>query len=339
MNNYNNSKYNKILKYSDSIKNNLRKFPASIQIALTDNCFNKCYMCGHWKRKIKDTIDTNKLIDFIKYGKDNGLESICFSGGDPFAFNDLNIVMKICKELSIEYGFITAGYVPDFVDIELLKNSSFIRISLDSVTNYENCRGGIDIGIVIDSIKKLIKNNIAISFGITVHSLNAFDIENILKFILTLENVKEVRTWPVRGDFGKAIVDEDFIKMINKYNDILTANNIDTNISDLPQHLLYGETKNTFKHCMIGKLHAFIGADGNIFPCCVIAGDSKDHDYGIVLGNINNFNIDEFNLNVEKMSKISFKDLPECCKTECTSRLSTINKALEDITDSKCDFV
>lgn len=339
MNIYNSSKYNKILKYSDSIKNGLRNFPASIQVALTDYCFNKCYMCGHWKREKKDIIDIKILKNFIKFGKVNGLKTICFSGGDPFAFADINEIMKFCENLGLEYGFITAGYVPDHVDLDCLRNSNFIRISLDSITNYSKCRGGIDIDNVLKSIKRLDGNNIKIGFGITVHSLNFNDIENIFKFIITLNNVVEVRTWPVRGDFAKAIADSDFIKMIDKYNNIFIGKGIDTNIKDLPDHLLNGEIKPNFNRCMIGKLHVFIGANGDIYPCCMIAGDSKDHDFGIILGNIKNFDITDFNSKIEEIAKIGFKKMPVCCRDDCTSRLSTINKAIEDIIDSKCDFV
>ena len=45
-NKYHSYRESKVVRYIDSIKSGLREFPPSLQIGLTDHCFNRCITCN-----------------------------------------------------------------------------------------------------------------------------------------------------------------------------------------------------------------------------------------------------------------------------------------------------
>src|SRR4030067_1172532 len=164
----------KIARYLDSLKYGWRKIPPSLQIGITDHCFNKCIMCGHWQRPNKSVLAWHDLMSFLAQAKGNGLESVCYSGGDPFTYYAINDVMEWHMNNDIKFGFITGGYVPSSIDMSLLKCAQWVRVSLDAIgcDAYANIRGGVLFSEVDNSIKSMIRYGVNVELGITITDIS-----------------------------------------------------------------------------------------------------------------------------------------------------------------------
>lgn len=318
----------KILRYMDSIKNGWRKFPPSLQIGLTDYCFNRCIMCGHWKRKNKSRLDLARLIESLEYGKDCGLESVCYSGGDPFMYGEeLNALMQWHIENDVKFGFITAGYVSGDIDLELLSEAEWVRCSLDAVDPdiYKLSRGGISCGKVIESIKMMIANDVNVCLGITIHRGNEANIRDIFDFAISL-NIHEVRAWIVRNADGLEPEDKaQLAPMLNVYKHLFKMAGVDNNIGETLSILEFGQEQLPFERCYACLFQLFIDANGDVYPCCIIAGDTEDSSNHSPFGNIYRDSWHVIKSWIDNFSKFSSSQLPAICRKNCILRLSTIN--------------
>ena len=194
--NYVEYKKNKCIRYLDSFKHGFRQFPPSLHVSLTDKCFNACAMCGHWRRSKLYVADYNRLITFLKVGKALGLETVCYSGGDPFTYNavDLRLLLEWHVASGIKYGFVTSGFVSPALEncLNIICKAEWIRVSLDAVDNklYEKIRGGINLNFILNSIDLLLRNGANVSLGITVQENNAAHLGNIFEYAIS-KKIKE----------------------------------------------------------------------------------------------------------------------------------------------------
>src|SRR4030065_170754 len=247
----------KIARYLDSLKYGWRKIPPSLQIGITDHCFNKCIMCGHWQRPNKSVLAWHDLMPFLAQAKGKGLESVCYSGGDPFTYYAINDVMEWHMNNDIKFGFITGGYVPSSIDMSLLKCAQWVRVSLDAIgcDAYANIRGG---GLFIDD-----------------DLLMAY-----------------------RGKFDAAGIEH----------------NLQSNY----------DVHQIITHCYACQYQWFIAANGSVYPCCLVAGDTEQGDNLPPLGTIWDKGI------WEKALEFSKAPLTLYCKQSCMlQRLVDINIQVE----------
>lgn len=320
----------KILRYLDSLRNQWREFPPSLQIGLTDYCFNKCMMCGHWKRKDKQRLELQSLLDFLDIGKSLGLESVCYSGGDPFMYGeDLNSLMQWHVRNDMRFGFITAGFIPDNINLSLLSKAEWVRCSLDAIDSdiYEISRGGIRCDKVVESVKAMVSAGVNVAFGITIHNKNEAYIKEVFEFAISLK-IFEIRVWVVRNVDGLEPNNKrGLINLLLSYKSYFSSLHIDNNFAETISILEFGEEQMSFDRCYACLFQLFIDAKGDIYPCCITAGDTEDSSNCNPLGNI----YDEvlswavIRWRIDNFSKIPFKKLPEICHKNCILRLSTIN--------------
>jgi len=322
---YKDYRYNKIVRYLDSMKHGLRKFPASLQIALTDHCFNKCITCGHWKRKKKDSLDLTNLINFLMLGKHMGLESVCYSGGDPFIYKDINHLLKWHHKSGLKFGFITAGYIPPQVDMQLAAEADWIRISLDSITKYKECRGGsISFQDVNQSIKTLQDYGANLGLGITIHQHNKDELVELFEYAL-FKDIKEVRCWISRHTPELEFDTNSIVQIITQYAFRFESAKISNNLTTILETIEKGTEIVSFPSCKACLLQLFIGANGGIYPCCILAGDTENQYKVAPLGNLHQGSWEEIYKNILIFSEKFWSELPETCKKGCIPRLSSIN--------------
>lgn len=318
----------KIMRYLDSLKNGYRIFPPSLQVALTDKCFNTCPMCSHWRRKDKQVLSKPAIMDFLEYGESKGLESVCYSGGDPFAYKSesLNSIMYWHVANNVNFGFIASGFVPDIVDLELLALSSWVRCSIDDVGDpeYRQSRGGIGWAKVQTSLANMIKAGVNVCFGVTIHKYNQYHIGKVFELAMNL-GIKEVRTWVVRNVPEMRPSNPGYVAYtLCSFRDRFEKCGIEHNL-DQALDILYGHSEQLpFDHCYACLYQLFIDASGDIYPCCIIAGDTEESAHHPPLGHI----LDKWPqmvTQIYKYSTIESEQLPQICGSNCILRLSTIN--------------
>jgi MoaA/NifB/PqqE/SkfB family radical SAM enzyme len=274
------------------------------------------------------TLDLSTLVNFLDFGKENDLETVCYSGGDPFCYNRLNEVMEWHLENGVDYGFITSGYVPTWIDLSLLAQARWIRVSLDAVGDelYEVCRGGVSFTKVDKSINDMIDAGCNVCLGNTLHEHNYMHLPDLMEYALD-KDIKEVRVWVVRQMDAIVPSDEKLLESdLELYALRLDEAGVDNNLDAALRVIREGEHI-SFKHCYATYYQLFIGAGGGIYPCCIIAGDTEDKAHMPSFGNIAYAPkcwkmykdiIDEYN-------SVRYMDLPPICRSNCIMRLSTIN--------------
>jgi len=279
----------KIMKYSDRI--GADKFPVSLQVALTDACFNECSFCDHWKRINKFKMEIDPWLNFMEEAKAKGLESICYVGGDAFAYPLINRVLEKHIELDIAYGFITTGNVPRYIDMNLLKKARWIRCSLDSVDEkeYKEFRGGVSLPLVLKGI-----------LGMKENGCNV-----------------EIQASPPNESSTKQVI--EFCKKNDLPMNFIGTKFDENNIKP---------RKHNFDTCSAVYYQLYIGANGDVYPCCHLSGDIYDKEKFPPLGNI--FKGDWIE-NRNLFSTMTNADRPDYCKI-CGERFQVINHVSENIT-------
>ncbi len=335
---YDEYKAKKVQRYIDSIKYDLRCFPPSLQVGLTNHCLNKCLTCGHWKRQSKNILDIETLLNFLRDGNKAGLETVCYSGGDPFIYPPLNDLMRWHITNEIDYGFITAGYVPTHIDLDLLRRAKFIRVSLDALDDvvYKKVRGGaITASQVIASIGYLMRSHgfENIGLGVTVHKHNWMQVGKIVRYAFQ-QDIKELRIWLVRNVPGLELdrLQSRALKgILEEYEQegLLDSIGLKTNF-DLAISILDGKSEVVpFEKCYASLLQWFVMPNGDVYPCCIMAGDSEEGSYCDPLFNMVDQKYERFDYgNAINWCQHSQNYLPTKCTTGCIRRLSSVNSTV-----------
>lgn len=302
----------KVARYYEQVKGGKRGIPISLQVALCDQCFNRCIMCDHPLRVPHKMIAAHWIERLIWFA-DQGLESVCYSGGDPMAYTDFNAVMETHIKHDVEFGMTITGYVPPTIDLGLLSNAAWVRVSLDAVTPeiYAKVRGHIKVEKVLRSIEAMLAAGVPVALGITLHADNVDDLPNVLA-VAAGYGITDIETHHIEPESGPRVmrVPEKWERKIEP-----------------------------FQNCHAALYQLYIDAQGDLYPCCITAGDAHATPQAYALGNIWR---DSWVLKlwpaVIEYSELNIKDLPEICRSCCIHRLSQINYICGEMKDGKNFF-
>ena len=286
----------KVARYAPEVRDGKRLAPISIQVALTDSCFNRCIGCGHPMREQKK-MTTTGWLDFLE-SLPVLPESVCYSGGDPMAYPDFNNVMAWHVNQGVKFGCTITGYVPKTIDMGLLKRADWIRVSLDAIDPevYAVVRGKTPLAKVMKSVDDMLAAGVNVQLGVTLHPAN----EGQLPLI---------KAWAG----SKGIEDIDTRYAYPQSNPLWEDVDLETR-SVMP-----------FETCKAVFYQLYIDSDGSVYPCCITAGDTRDGPRSRSLGNIYQNSWSYVWENVVAYSEIRKAELPEVCRTCCVKRLSEIN--------------
>lgn len=294
----------KTLKYVDSIGKGLRRFPPSLHIAITDHCFNHCPMCGHWRRKEKASLPWEALLKFLVEPIANGLQTICYSGGDPMAYPEINKLLGYHNRgagVGLDFGIVTSGYVPETVDIKDLAKVRWVRVSLDAIGDkaYAKCRGGVvTFSQVDESIKRMIDNDVNVELNVTVHKDN-------------IAHIDEIYNYADMNNIDKVVVRDAY-----RHSDEMLSS---------VQKPFCPEPVTT---CYASLFQLFIDAHGFIYPCCIIGGDTERQPRGKHIAHISETAFVAQG-RAEAFSYIGFKKISDICNQICIPRLNEINVLMD----------
>jgi len=299
----------KIAQYYARAANGSNGAPFSLQVALTDACFNRCIGCQHPLRvQRKMSVAAYLTVaDRLRHK----VESICYSGGDPMAHQDFNDVMRWHLDRSIAFGMTITGYVPPHIDRDLLRQAAWVRCSLDAVEPelYAKVRGHTPLRKVLAHIEELMALGTNVQLGITVHPDNE-------------HHVGEVLEW------GRA---RGITRMDTRYA-YPNSNPRWPDVDSSPR----GVQK--FNRCHAALYQLYIDSDGSVFPCCITAGDTRAEPQAYDLGNIFLQPWEEIWSAVVKYSQLDIAKLPEICRTCCVQRLSEINHVCDQLRTEQSFF-
>lgn len=272
--------------------------PLFAQIDLTNTCNLNCNFCSykvgnyspdHMKDfKMSDRISLEVIKKSFKDMRMLGVKAIEITGGgEPSLHPNYKEIIKYAKELEFELALVTNGTLLDDESIELIKDFEWVRFSLDASTSetYELIKGNPGFNTAINNLKKLIKikkreNMVGISF--IVCKDNYFEIYNttILAKKLGADNIRFSIAYTPEGDKPFIGIWDTIINGLERSKKEETKDfkvfSFSNRINDISQ-----KTKND--SCYFHEFVASIGANGSIYPCCLLKYDPRFN-----FGNLNN---------------------------------------------------
>lgn len=211
-------KYNEIMKkslmaekyyeFDDILFNKYEKIEKKINLCISNHCFIKCRGCYN-NFSTGPEISYEKISSFLEYAKDNGLERVTISGGDPLTRPDISLIIKKCLDLKIKINLDTVGLpligpkkvlgnsiiIDKLVDYNLLKKISIIGIPLDGSNNDIISKFRIHennlFNEMVDILNLFEKEGIKVCINTVLHKQNIDDIENIFEILNGYNCVKK----------------------------------------------------------------------------------------------------------------------------------------------------
>lgn len=315
----------KITRYLGGLRR--RTFPVSLHIALTDKCFNQCAICGHWRRPVKHELAYNKLEELLWFGAKHGLESVCFTGGDPLRYAMINGAMELCQKHGLDYGIVTAGYVPDKVELELLAAARWVRCSIDAAheSSYKKVRGG---DLTWHQVERSLYDmhhagcNLQVFTTVSQHNLTA--IPQLYQWLKPRAKMfSELRARLAYKHTEGALKDPvGLLRGFPHRKQILEGQGHHCQF-DLDEF-----TPDAFGHCDAVRYQLFIDADGKVYPCCIVAGDTELGSRAPSIGHI--YESVDLMASAKAWAGQEYGHLPPICKGVCAPRFYKINRIVND---------
>jgi MoaA/NifB/PqqE/SkfB family radical SAM enzyme len=220
-----------------------------LEFGITSRCNFSCPYCNLIKTNDMSKENVFLLVDYLK---EQNLQFIQFTGGEPLCRKDLEEIISYCKSLNIRCGVSTNGSFP----INRYKKLIELGVELFSISfdhlNQEDAK------TVVENIKELSKL-VYVNIGTVIDKSNHHCIENIIDDVVSwgvsdikLSTDSHLNLIPpkISKFYGLSILDYR-IKRFNNQND------------------MRGLDKRVSKCFLIGNDLSIIG--NNHYPCLVYA--------------------------------------------------------------------
>lgn len=311
------------------LKSNIQTVPLQVQIVPSNSCNQKCSFCayrmkGYPSNEIfeeKDFLSYEKIVGCLNDFVDMGVKAVHITGGgEPLVHPKIYNIFYDVLIKNLDLALVTNGLNLSSKICELLSDSCWVRISMDSATKSiysfirnvsQNC-----FDKVIENIKLLVKHkkkNI-IGIGFVVEKENYKEIYNATKFFKEL-GVDNIRISAAFTNIGYSYFDS-FIKEASELakkaqedfsdNSYTVFNLFSDRVKDL-----FGGTQN-YNYCPIKELLAYIAADYNVYTCCTLAYNKKG-----LIGSIKNKSFKELWESQEKKHMFSKHNPSINCQFPC----------------------
>jgi len=159
-------------------------------IHITHRCNSQCQMCGIWRRRWDNELNTEKWQDIILQLKKEGVRYLNFTGGEPLLREDLGELVDYAHSLGFIVGISTNGYLltEEVAKNLIAKGATYFTISLDALgeefDEIRGTKGAFDKVInAVNILKEWRKEKkIEIFLCITIMKKNLAQIIKVVKF-------------------------------------------------------------------------------------------------------------------------------------------------------------
>lgn len=265
-----------------------------LTIAPTLQCNFACPYCyeerqnGMMSKEVQDAII--KRVEKEAEAKNN--ISITWYGGEPLlACNIIERMSKkmieIAKKAGVKYSasIITNGYLINDKVAKMLKNAkvSHAQITLDGPPDVHDSRrklrgGGATFDRIIENIKIMLKEEIAIGIRINIDKTNVDRLEELLKILadnglqkcgISLGHVRS-DTQACANVAGSCLTIEEYAKKYSKYQEVVLK-------YKFLEGVVYDYPDSRTNYCCADALSAnVVGPDGALYKCwCDIGNQSR----------------------------------------------------------------
>lgn len=244
---------------------------------ITRNCNLKCLHCitGDNRNRELTTLESLKAISrIVRLGGKN----LSITGGEPFARNDLGLIIKEAHVSGLGLGLISNGTM--IGDAFLKKYGRYINrmaISIDGQKQiHEQIRGCGSHEKSMLAIRKIIDSGIDLSVYITIHSLNESSIDKLLEELITIG----IRSFHFNEiNLGGRVIENQYLLLDQKN----AADRFACLLHQLKKSVDVGKVASDIS-CSISPNTAYLQSDGKIFACVELAFKAPDQMIAHILG-------------------------------------------------------
>ena len=280
--------------------------PTQVQLIISDLCNQDCSFCayrmsgnlsnelfgvaredGSVNNNPNRMIPYEKIVEILEDAAKMGIKAIQLTGGgEPTVHPKFEQVVEKCYELGLEVGLVTNGVKLSPKAIDLLTKATWVRISVDAsnVDSYVSIRRVpvVHYNRAWDNIKALAQRKKETRSNLTIG----------VGFVVTKDNYKEVISAAMQArDAGadsfriSAVFQPDDEKYFESFHTDAAAlceaattlntgtfqvvNMFGDRVSDLV--LKYPD----YEFCGYQHFNTYIGADLNVYRCCVLAYNTR----------------------------------------------------------------
>ena len=233
----------------------------------------------------RDLIETSKLLEIITDLARNGCRAIQFTGGgEPLFHKEINKALELTFDLGLDVGMVTNGVLFTDRSLELMSRSCWVRVSVDSFERqtYASCRGVTEKqhAMMLSNVRKLAKlksRTTVLGIGFVITKENFREVYQAAKLFKEI-GVDNIRVSAAFTNQGYSYFDGWF----EEARDIVLKTHADLNDDRFTVFNLFNErVKDLFDgaqdydFCPMKHLVPYIGADCNVYMCCMLAYNDK----------------------------------------------------------------
>jgi MoaA/NifB/PqqE/SkfB family radical SAM enzyme len=291
-------------------------------------------MCGHWKRKRKEHMPKDDFCRFLGRMARLGTETVCLSGGDPFAHPDLESILETVVANKLDFGVVTAGgHIMDNGYVaSMLRKARWVRVSLDATDGdvYNEMRGGgLHPKGIADDICSAVECGINVEIGFTITGINYMELPEVANFAVDA-GVSKVSARPVYKCSDTTLMAPftsggwyELDKAIKRTRMVVANSRTELDVQEA--HWVLTQ----FDNCYAVSYQMFVDAKGDIYPCCITGGDTSRSAKSYKLSSIYSTDGDRGRA-IVSFRELPVSKLPKACDN-CIKRLNTINAVCSGI--------
>lgn len=265
--------------------------PFHFQVDIMGACNHRCPFCFFREGAINTGVERNSIRNLmlptdvalraIDQFKEAGVKALTFAGGgEPLLHPQANAILGRVLERGMEYGLITN--LSRMPDLEVIRAATWVRVSVDAASDsiYRKMHDPIhgDFAQLIDHVSKLVgKTDIGVSF--LIHRENWHEAFEAAKMFKDLR-ASYIQFKPVYDEDRTADIQpflDDIHALLHRAeglaDDSFDVINLIRRVKDV------AAPERTFKRCHMTRYQAQLGADGHLYPCCVLKYEDR-YSYG-----------------------------------------------------------
>ncbi len=262
-----------------------RHYPLHVEIDPTSRCNQDCLRCSY-KQEIDGARDyiiqhqnselpLARFRDLVKEFSELGIKAVTFSGGgDPLVYPHLDTVIGDLLRHNICFGVISN--LATRKDLAALSRAVWIRVSLDaaSAATYNLLHRPANpaaFDLALDNMAALVRLNPMLDLGVNY----LLQPENADELLEAGRIVKGLGARYIRYVPAIATDAVDYPRLLADSAPLLEQSK---NLIDQDFHVFVikerfdslADRRKNYSFCHKQRIHPLIGADGNLYPCCLL---------------------------------------------------------------------
>ena len=250
-----------------------KRVPLAVRWQLTNRCPNRCVYCNIWAEDRSHELSTAQIFTIIDSLKEQGTQTISFSGGEPLLRDDIGKILIYCDKKNISTSMNSeGGLVPKKVNE--IQTLDLLKLSLDGpeeihdrIANHKGSyqqvllaiKAAQEKGVKTIFTATLTKYNISrLSFimGIAKRYNTLVAFQPLKRLSKGLEHLEDIM--PEEKEYKQAIAE---LIALKKRGD----NSMRNSLCELEHIYCWPRYKKL--ECWAGKGFCMIGVRGELYPC------------------------------------------------------------------------